>query len=463
MAQWSRRFSEQLDEAVAAFNASVSFDKKLAFYDIAGSIAHAKMLAKQQIITADDAADIIRGLEQIKQEIADDTFTWRIEDEDVHMAIEKRLIAIIGDTGKKLHTARSRNDQVATDIRLFLREQIDILLEELVACRQALLKRAEEHLGALMPAMTHLQIAQPVLLSHHLMAYDAMFARDIERLVECRARVNHLPLGAGALTGTSFPIDREYTAGLLEFGAVCANSLDAVSDRDFLIEFASDAAILMMHLSRFSEEIILWMSAPFDWVRLPDALCTGSSVMPQKKNPDIPELIRGKTGRVYGALMSLLALMKGQPLAYNKDNQEDKEAIFDCVDTSIMCVGMSRLIIENMMPQTDNMRRALDRGYAVATELADYLTKQGMPFRQAHDVVSAIVRFAEENQLSLNELSLSQLRQFNPDIDERALAALDPHQAVASRDHIGGTAEDRVRQAIARARAQIEQYPFAAS
>ncbi|MBZ0133939.1 MAG: argininosuccinate lyase [Rhodocyclaceae bacterium] len=457
---WSGRFGEPVAELVKRYTASVSFDRRLAFHDIRGSLAHARMLAQQGIIGKDDLAAIERGMAAIKLEIETEAFGWSLDDEDVHLNIEKRLTALVGDAGKRLHTGRSRNDQVATDIRLWLREEIDGLDGLLRAYQAALLDLAEEHAATPMPGFTHLQVAQPVTFGHHLMAYFEMAARDRERFADCRRRVNRLPLGAAALAGTSYPIDREFVARELGFDGVCANSLDAVSDRDFAIEFTAAAALVMTHVSRFSEELILWMSPRVGFIDLADRFCTGSSIMPQKKNPDVPELARGKTGRVFGHLMSLLTLMKGQPLAYNKDNQEDKEPLFDTVDTVRDTLAIFADLVGGIRVRPEAMRAALRQGYATATDLADYLVKKGLPFRDAHEAVALAVRAAEEKGCDLAELGLEALRRFSPLIGEDALAVLSVEGSLASRDHVGGTAPEQVRAAIAIARKALSHGDF---
>ena len=452
---WSGRFSEPVAELVKRYTASVSFDRRLAFHDIRGSLAHARMLARQGIIGKDDLAAIERGMAAVKLEIETEEFQWSLDDEDVHLNIEKRLTALVGDAGKRLHTGRSRNDQVATDIRLWLREEIDGLDGLLRAYQAALLDLAEEHAATPMPGFTHLQVAQPVTFGHHLMAYFEMAARDRERLADCRKRTNRLPLGAAALAGTSYPIDREFVARELGFDGVCANSLDAVSDRDFAIEFAAAAALVMTHVSRFSEELILWMSPRVGFIDLADRFCTGSSIMPQKKNPDVPELARGKSGRVFGHLVGLLTLMKGQPLAYNKDNQEDKEPLFDTVDTVRDTLAIFADLVGGIRVRPDAMRAALRQGYATATDLADYLVKKGLPFRDAHEAVALAVRAAEEKGCDLAELGLDALRTFSPLVGEDALAVLSVEGSLASRAHLGGTAPEQVRAAIASARKNL--------
>lgn len=452
---WSGRFSEPVTELVKRFTASVTFDKRLAYADIQGSLAHAAMLARVGVITPADLADIGRGMGIIAQEIDAGTFDWDVAREDVHMNIEARLIALVGDAGKRLHTGRSRNDQVATDIRLWLRDEIDLLVERLRTLQLALLGMAEKHADTIMPGFTHLQVAQPVTFGHHLMAYIEMLSRDEARLIDCRKRLNRLPLGAAALAGTSYPIDRNHVAQALGFDGVCENSLDAVSDRDFAIEFVSAAALIMTHLSRFSEELIIWMSQSVAFIDLPDRFCYSSSIMPQKKNPDVPELIRGKTGRVNGHLVALLTLMKGQPLAYNKDNQEDKEPLFDTVDTVRDSLTIMADLAANIIVRPENMRAAVMKGFATATDLADYLVKKGMAFRDAHEAVATAVRVAAETKRGLEALSLDELRAFSPLIGEDVYAVLTPEGSAALRNHVGGTAPAQVKEAIARARRRL--------
>jgi argininosuccinate lyase len=449
---WSGRFSEPVSQLVQRYTASVSFDRRLAEYDIQGSLAHARMLAATDIIGADDLAAIQLGLDQIREEIRSGEFVWLLELEDVHLNIEKRLTALIGDAGKRLHTARSRNDQVATDIRLYLRASIDDIVSLIHAMQHALLDLAEKHTDTVMPGFTHLQVAQPVVFGHHLMAYFEMLKRDVERLSDCRRRVNRLPLGAAALAGTSYPINRDRVAQELGFDGVCENSLDAVSDRDFAIEFCAAAALIMTHLSRLSEELILWMNPSFGFIDLTDRFCTGSSIMPQKKNPDVPELVRGKTGRVNGHLVALLTLMKAQPLAYNKDNQEDKEPLFDTVDTLIDTLRIYADMLTGVRVNREAMYKAAMRGYATATDLADYLTKKGLPFREAHETVAQAVRFADDSGRDLSALTLPELQQFSPLIEDDIFAVLTLEGSVSSRNHIGGTAPAQVSAAIARAR-----------
>ena len=455
---WGGRFTEATDAFVAEFTASVQFDQRFYQQDIAGSIAHATMLAKVGVLTEAERNDIIQGLTEIRQEIEAGTFEWRIDLEDVHMNIESRLTNRIGITGKKLHTGRSRNDQVATDIRLYVRDEIDDILKLLERLQKGILGLAAKNTTTIMPGFTHLQTAQPVTFGHHLMAWFEMLVRDSERLIDCRKRVNRMPLGSAALAGTTYPIDRAYTAELLGFEAVSENSLDAVSDRDFGIEFNAAASLIMMHLSRMSEEMILWTSAQFKFVNIPDRFCTGSSIMPQKKNPDVPELIRGKTGRVYGDLMSLLTLMKGQPLAYNKDNQEDKEPLFDAIDTVRGSLMAFADMIPALVPNIEVMREAALRGFSTATDLADYLVKKGVAFRDAHEIVGKAVALGVQESKDLSELSLEQLQQFSDlisaDVFEKALTL---EASVSARNHIGGTAPVQVAAAIERAHTRLAQ------
>ena len=454
-ALWSGRFSEPVSELVKRFTASVDFDRRLAEFDIDGSLAHARMLKACEIITAEDLAAIEKGLAQVREEIRAGTFTWSLDAEDVHLNIEKRLTALVGDAGKRLHTARSRNDQVATDVRLYLRASIDDIIDLIKAVQRALIELADQHTGTIMPGFTHMQVAQPVSYAHHLMAYFEMLARDAQRMADCRKRVNRLPLGAAALAGTSFPIDRQMVAKELGFDGVCENSLDAVSDRDFAIEFCAGAALVMTHLSRFCEELIVWMNPRFAFVDLADRFCTGSSIMPQKKNPDVPELIRGKTGRVNGHLVALLTLMKGQPLAYNKDNQEDKEPLFDAVDTLTASLRVFADMVGGIKVNADNMRKAALEGFATATDLADYLVKKGLPFREAHEAVAQAVKFADGRGCDLADLKLDELQQFSSLIDKDVFAALTLEGSLKARSHIGGTAPARVKAAIAKARKTV--------
>ncbi|MBV9360539.1 MAG: argininosuccinate lyase [Betaproteobacteria bacterium] len=452
---WSGRFKEPVDERVKRFTASVEFDRRLAKQDIAGSLAHARMLAAAGIISKRDLTAIERGLAQIRREIEKGGFQWSIDAEDVHLNIERRLTALVGEPGKRLHTARSRNDQVATDLRLWLREEMDGIDGSLAALIRSLIGQAERHAALVMPGFTHLQVAQPVTFGHHLLAYVAMFERDRERLVQCRARLNQLPLGAAALAGTSFPIDRDRVAKELGFEGVAENSLDAVSDRDFAVEFCGCAALAMVHLSRLAEEIVLWSSSRFGFVKLPDRYTTGSSIMPQKKNPDVAELVRGKSARVVGSLMALLTLMKSQPLAYNRDNQEDKAPLFDAVDTLKASLAVFADMIAKLVPQPRAMRAALAEGHATATDLADYLVRQGVPFRDAHEAVARVVREAERKGVDLSRLPVATLKRFSPTIGADVKRVLTPEGSVAARDHIGGTAPAQVRKAAARARKRL--------
>ena len=452
---WSGRFNEPVAELVKRFTASVDFDRRLAEFDIDSSLAHARMLRAAEILSAADLAAIEQGLAQIRAEIRAGSFTWSIDLEDVHMNIESRLTALAGDAGKRLHTARSRNDQVATDVRLYLRAAIDEIVDLTRAAQRALLDLADRHTETIMPGFTHMQVAQPVSYAHHLMAYFEMLGRDAQRLVDCRKRVNRLPLGSAALAGTTFPIDRLMVAKELGFDGVCENSLDAVSDRDFAIEFCAAGALVMTHLSRFCEELIIWMNPRFAFVELADRFCTGSSIMPQKKNPDVPELIRGKTGRVNGNLVALLTLMKGQPLAYNKDNQEDKEPLFDTVDTVTASLKVFGDMLGGIKVNAEAMRKAALEGYATATDLADYLVKKGLPFREAHEAVAQAVRFAEDGGRDLAALKLAELQQFSKLIANDVFAALTLDGALKARSHIGGTAPARVKAAIAKGRKSI--------
>jgi argininosuccinate lyase len=452
---WGGRFSEPVDAFVARFTASVDFDKRLYKQDIQGSIAHATMLAKVGVLSEEERELITSGLRSVQSEIEAGQFDWRVDLEDVHMNIEARLTAQIGITGKKLHTGRSRNDQVATDIRLWLREEIDVILVELQRLQTGLLDQAERHAHVIMPGFTHLQTAQPVTFGHHLLAWFEMLSRDRERLLDCRKRVNRMPLGSAALAGTTYPIDRSVTCELLGFDAVSGNSLDGVSDRDFAIEFCAAASLAMMHMSRFSEELVLWTSAQFNFIELPDRFCTGSSIMPQKKNPDVPELVRGKTGRVYGQLMSLLTLMKSQPLAYNKDNQEDKEPLFDAVDTLRDCLRAFADMIPAIQPKVAVMREAALRGFSTATDLADYLVRRGLPFRDCHEIVGHAVKYGLKSSKDLAEMSLEELRQFSDQIEQDVFEVLTLEGSVNARDHIGGTAPNQVRGAVQRGREQL--------
>jgi len=452
---WAGRFSEPTDAFVEAFTASVDFDQRLYRQDIEGSVAHATMLARQGVLTAAERDLVVSGLERIRDRIERGEFEWSVALEDVHMNIEAALTADIGDAGKKLHTGRSRNDQVATDVRLWLRGAIDEVTGAIERLQHALIDLAEREADTILPGFTHLQTAQPVTFGHHMLAWFEMLARDRERFADCRKRVNVMPLGAAALAGTTYPVDRQYTAELLGFDRPAENSLDAVSDRDFAIEFAAAGSILMMHLSRMSEELIIWSSAQFGFITLSDAFCTGSSIMPQKKNPDVPELVRGKTGRVYGHLVALLTLMKGQPLAYNKDNQEDKEPLFDTADNLKGCLR----VFADMMPAVtcnhDNMRAATLKGFSTATDLADYLVRKGLPFRDAHEVVGKAVALGVARGCDLAELSLADLKAFSPLVEDDVFSVLTLEGSVGARDHIGGTAPAQVRAAIQRARERL--------
>lgn len=452
---WGGRFSEATDAFVERFTASIGFDYRLYHHDINGSIAHATMLAKVGVLTNDERDQIINGLEDIRAEVVAGKFSWSVNLEDVHMNIEAVLTQRIGITGKKLHTGRSRNDQVATDIRLYLRDEIDAIAKELTRLQQGLLSVAEREADTIMPGFTHLQTAQPVTFGHHLLAWFEMLQRDYSRLMDCRKRMNQLPLGAAALAGTTYPIDRAYTAKLLGFDAPTENSLDSVSDRDFAIEFSSFASILMMHLSRASEELVLWTSSQFSFIDLPDRFCTGSSIMPQKKNPDVPELVRGKTGRVYGHLMALLTLMKSQPLAYNKDNQEDKEPVFDAIDTVKDCLRAFADMIPAIQPRKDKMYEAAKRGFSTATDLADYLVRRGVPFRDAHEVVGKSVAYGVQTGKDLSEMSLAELQKFSTVIEQDVFAVLTLEGSVAARNHIGGTAPAQVKAAVQRAKVSL--------
>jgi len=445
---WGGRFTESTDAFVEAFTASINFDKRLYKHDIAGSKAHAQMLNKVGILTDEELLSIQKGLDDIQADIEAGNLDWSVQLEDIHMNIEARLTDKIGVTGKKLHTGRSRNDQVATDIRLWLREQIDLIVSEIKRLQAGLLEVAEREADTILPGFTHLQVAQPITFGHHMMAWYEMLERDVERLQDCQKRVNIMPLGAAALAGTTYPIDRAYTAELLGFDRPSNNSLDSVSDRDFAIEFVSAASLIMMHLSRFSEELVLWSSAQFSFINLPDRFCTGSSIMPQKKNPDVPELVRGKTGRVFGSLTSLLTLMKSQPLAYNKDNQEDKEPLFDTVDTLL---GSLRAFAD-MMPyietKKENMRAAAMQGFSTATDLADYLVGKGLPFRDAHEVVGNAVAYGVKNKLDLSEMTLQKLQEFSDMITQDVFDVLTLEGSVSARNHLGGTAPDQVKARI---------------
>jgi argininosuccinate lyase len=455
-ALWGGRFSESTDAFVQAFTASVEFDQRMAREDIQGSIAHATMLAEQGILTDTERNTIIEGLRQIETEIESDQFTWSIAREDVHMNIESRLIDLIGDTGKKLHTGRSRNDQVATDIRLWLRGTIDLAVSELCRLQTGLIALAEREADTIMPGFTHLQAAQPVTFGHHMLAWNEMLERDAGRLLDCRQRMNQCPLGAAALAGTSYPINRKRTAELLGFDKPTENSLDSVSDRDFGIEFLSAASIIMMHLSRFSEELINWNSTAWQFVDLPDKFCTGSSIMPQKKNPDVPELVRGKSGRMFGHLMSLLTLMKGQPLAYNKDNQEDKEPLYDAADTLLGSLRAFSDMMPSLLVNKDILKDSAIRGFSTATDLADYLVRKGLPFRDAHEVVGQAVALGVQTKRDLSEMDLAELQAFSNLIHDDIFEVLTVEGSVSARDHIGGTAPNQVKAAAARAKVRLD-------
>jgi len=453
---WGGRFTAPTDAFVEDFTASVGFDYRLYRHDINASIAHARMLEHVGVLNSDELDRIISGLEAILVDIEKGDFVWLVELEDVHMNIEARLTERIGIAGKKLHTGRSRNDQVATDMRLYLRDEIDLIDEALLRLSRVIIDIAENEAESIMPGFTHLQVAQPITFGHHMMAWYEMLKRDRERLSDCRVRVNVMPLGSAALAGTSYPIDREYTAGLLGFDRLACNSLDAVSDRDFAIEFCSLASVLMMHLSRIAEELIMWSSAQFGFIELSDSFCTGSSIMPQKKNPDVPELVRGKTGRAYGNLTALLTLMKGQPLAYNKDNQEDKEPLFDTVDTLRGSLRVFADMLSSMQINRPAMESAARSGFSTATDLADYLVRKGLAFRDAHEVVGKAVHYGVTESKDLSEMSLDELKKFSEVIEEDVFTVLSLAGSVASRNHIGGTAPERVRDAINAARKQLD-------
>jgi len=455
--QWGGRFNEPTDAFVARFTASVQFDQRMYKQDIRGSVAHAKMLTKVGVLTEAECADILQGLSEIESDIESGNFEWSIALEDVHMNIEAALTKKIGVTGKKLHTGRSRNDQVATDIRLYVRDEIDNVLAEISRLQQGIVGLARQEAETVMPGFTHLQTAQPVTFGHHLMAWFEMLSRDYERFQDCRKRVNILPLGAAALAGTTYPIDRHMTTELLGFTAPTENSLDSVSDRDFAIEFCAASSVLMMHMTRYSEELVMWASAQFNFINLPDRFCTGSSIMPQKKNPDVPELVRGKSGRVYGHLMSLLTLMKSQPLAYNKDNQEDKEPLFDAIDTVKGCLRAFADMVPAIEAKRDNMREAALRGFSTATDLADYVVRKGIPFRDAHEIVGKAVAYGIQQSKDLGEMTLQELQQFSDQISDDVFDVLTLDGSVSARDHIGGTAPNQVRQACDRAEVMLSQ------
>lgn len=453
---WSGRFHEPVSELVKQYTASITFDKRLAQFDIQGSLAHAQMLHQSGVLSAEDLAAIKTGMQEILAEIAAGKIDWSVDLEDVHMNVEHLLTQKVGDAGKRLHTGRSRNDQVATDIRLWLRDEIDSIVLLIKNLQSALVDLADKNAEVVMPGFTHMQVAQPVSFGHHMLAYVEMLGRDSERMLDCRHRVNRMPLGAAALAGTTFPIQREITAQLLGFEEICQNSLDAVSDRDFAIEFTAAASILMVHLSRLSEELIYWMSPRFGFIDIADRFCTGSSIMPQKKNPDVPELVRGKSARVVGHLMGLITLMKSQPLAYNKDNQEDKEPLFDTVDTLTDTLRIYAEMMRGVSVKPENMRAAVLQGFATATDLADYLVKKGLPFRDSHEVVARAVRLAEEQQRELSELPLDILQSFSGLIEEDVYQVLSPEGSLHARNHIGGTAPAQVRAQVARWRQYLQ-------
>lgn len=453
---WSGRFHEPVSELVKQYTASITFDKRLAQCDIQGSLAHAQMLHQSGVLSSEDLAAIKAGMQEILAEIAAGKIDWSVDLEDVHMNVEHLLTQKVGDAGKRLHTGRSRNDQVATDIRLWLRDEIDSIVLLIKDLQSALVDLADKNAEVVMPGFTHMQVAQPVSFGHHMLAYVEMLGRDSERMLDCRHRVNRMPLGAAALAGTTFPIQREITAQLLGFEEICQNSLDAVSDRDFAIEFTAAASILMVHLSRLSEELIYWMSPRFGFIDIADRFCTGSSIMPQKKNPDVPELVRGKSARVVGHLMGLITLMKSQPLAYNKDNQEDKEPLFDTVDTLTDTLRIYAEMMRGVSVKPENMRAAVLHGFATATDLADYLVKKGLPFRDSHEVVARAVRLAEEQQRELSELRLDILQSFSGLIEEDVYQVLSPEGSLHARNHIGGTAPAQVRAQVARWRQYLQ-------
>ncbi|MBN4080279.1 argininosuccinate lyase [Beggiatoa alba] len=452
---WAGRFTEPTDAFVEAFTASVGFDQRMYKQDIQGSIAHAQMLAHVSVLTEDECKQIVAGLKAIEADIREGHFNWSVSLEDLHMNIEFALSSKIGEVGKKLHTGRSRNDQVATDVRLYLRDEIDNIANELMRLLKGMLEKAEAEAETIMPGFTHLQIAQPVTFGHHVLAWCEMFLRDAERLQDCRKRVNVMPLGAAALAGTTFPIDRNFTAEKLGFDKAAANSLDAVSDRDFVIEFISCASVMMMHMSRIAEELVLWSSSLVNFIELSDSFCTGSSIMPQKKNPDVPELVRGKTGRVYGHLMNMLTLMKGQPLAYNKDNQEDKEPLFDTIDNLKGCLKIYAAMLPHINVNKQAMYDAASKGFSTATDLADYLVRNGVAFRDAHEVVGKAVRLGIDEGKDLSELTLEQLRAFSDAIKDDVFNVLTVEGSVAARNHLGGTAPEQVKLAVQVLRKQL--------
>ena len=452
---WSGRFNEPVSELVKKYTGSIDFDKRLAEWDIQGSLAHAQMLVQSGVLSEEDLAVIRQGMAEIIAEIKDGTISWSLDLEDVHMNIERRLTEKIGDAGKRLHTGRSRNDQVATDIRLWLRDQITVIQDLIRSLQTALVDLAEQNAETVMPGFTHLQVAQPVSFGHHMLAYVEMLGRDFERMTDCRKRVNRMPLGAAALAGTTYPIQREITAELLGFEQICQNSLDAVSDRDFAVEFTAAASLIMVHLSRLSEELILWMSPRFGFIDIADRFCTGSSIMPQKKNPDVPKLVRGKSGRIIGHLIGLITLMKSQPLAYNKDNQEDKEPLFDAADTLRDSLRAFADMIPAIKPKHAMMREAALRGFSTATDLADYLVRRGLPFRDCHEIVGHAVKYGVDTGKDLAEMSLEELRQFSDQIEQDVFAVLTLEGSVNARNHIGGTAPAQVKAAVVRGQALL--------
>ena len=455
--KWSGRFDEPVDKLVQIFTASVDFDQRLALYDIQGSLAHAEMLKKQKIISATDFKKIDQGLKKISEQIMLGKFKWSVSDEDVHLNIEKKLTQLIGDAGKKLHTGRSRNDQIATDLRLFLRDITDEVILKITKLQKNIVSLAKKNINSYMPGLTHLQIAQPISFAHHMMAYYEMLDRDKNRFFDGRKRINQLPLGSAALAGTTYPIDRKFVAKKLKFEGISMNSLDAVSDRDFAIEFCFNASMLMTHLSRLSEELIMWMSPFFNFIDIADKFCTGSSIMPQKKNPDVPELIRGKVARVNGNLLSLLTLMKSQPLAYNKDNQEDKEPVFDSVDTVIGSLEIYADLVRQITVNKKQMLHYAEEGFSTATDLADYLVKKGVPFRTSHEIVANLVNHAVKNDLSLHEIELADLKKFSSVIQKDVYDFLTVEGSVAARSHIGGTSPKQVTKAISLAEIQLKK------
>lgn len=453
--KWSKRFDEPVSEIVQIFSASVDFDKRLAFYDIQGSLAHAEMLKKQKIIHVSDFNKIKKGLIKIKQLIQDDKFDWNIQDEDVHLNIERKLTQLVGESGKKLHTGRSRNDQVATDLRLFLRDTTDEVIKKIINLQKSIISFSKKNVDVAMPGLTHLQIAQPINFAHHMLAYYEMLERDKKRFFDSRKRINILPLGSAALAGTTFPIDREWVAKKLKFDGISSNSIDAVSDRDFAIEFLFNASLMMTHLSRLSEELVMWMSPFFGFIEIADRFCTGSSIMPQKKNPDIPELIRGKVGRVNGNLIALLTLMKSQPLAYNKDNQEDKEPVFDTSDTVVTSLEIYSDLIQSIKVNKEKMNKYAGEGFSTATDLADYLVKKGIPFRTSHETVAGLVNYAIKKNINLHEIELKEFKKYSKLIKNDVYDVLSVHGSIDARSHRGGTGTKQVKKAIAQAKINL--------